>query len=392
MKKLLVAFASLVWAGFAVAGEYHVNDTLKCSQCHTMHAARSHGFNAGTADSLYPVTAQGTGHEFLLTFPTINQTCLACHDGNAFIPDVLGATPGAANRSGGALNLVPGTQGGHTAGNAADAAATPYAEWMGHTLGLTNWVAPGQDTATATATEFGCNNCHGVHGRASYRNLSAASTVAGVVSVISFTNAAAIDPTYDVTVLAEGSTRTQDIKFAMGAGRTSFRGVPTPPVAGMNGHCARCHGKFHGATGDAATGITDATGNVVRHPVADAAGGMVDFAASNLIGGAQTDLVRPLWVAGLASFQVGCLTCHKGHGNARGFGLLYPGPVTEGTTYTGTTNQATQPGNAAILDYEQGDAAIQNPGESYAAYPIRNLCATCHRQSRSRLTEIPGTP
>ncbi len=386
MKKILVAFASLVWAGFAVAGEYHVNDKLKCSQCHTMHAARSHSLSSGAVDARYPAAAQGTGHEFLLTYSSINMTCLACHDGAAG-PDVFGSAA-TMTRSAGALNAVAGSQPGHTTGNAGDTAATAYDTWMGHTLGVLNPTIPGNNPVTTITGEFGCNNCHSVHGSASFRNLSAASGTA-----VTYIIAAAFDPNYDVTVVGTSTTTpgavnsdaTKDVIFGKGGTLASFRGTVAPPAANMNAFCAKCHGQFHGDKADATNGVKASDGTIVRHPVADAAGTFSDYAATNLMTGAQTDIVRPLWTSGQTSFQVGCLTCHKGHGNARGYGLVYPGPVTEGATYGAN---ATAPGNAAIVDYEQGDGAIDSRG----SYPIRNLCATCHRQSRARRSAIAGTP
>ncbi len=386
MKKILVAVAALGYAGLAVAGEFHVNDSLRCSQCHTMHASRQHGLNTSVADSSYPLSAQGTGHETLLLFPTVNATCLACHDGNSHIADVFGADAGGTwNRSAGALNAPAGAVPGHSAaGNANDALATAYDTFMGHTL--TSMAPPPGYVGTWTppAEGFRCSNCHSVHGSKAFRNLGAGLGNNATSSTVTYTIAAALDVNYDVTILGtENSFRTQDVRFGLGGNVANWKGITLSPPAGMNTHCANCHGRFHGRDGDATNGITDSAGNFVRHPVADPAGnGTMDIAATNLIPGAQMDLTRPLWVDNAqTSLTVGCLTCHKGHGNARGFALLYPGAMQEGTAYTGADSLAHLVG--PVQDYEQGDGALLDAGQSYASYPIRNLCATCHSQSRT---------
>lgn len=382
MKKLAFAIASLAWVGFASAGDYHVNDVLKCSQCHTMHASRTHSLSNGSADANFPVADQtGVGNDKLLTYSTVNLTCLACHDGSHF-PDVLGADANVVwDRSAGALNAVStglgksGSVGTHSAGNAKD--GTAYADWMGHTMGaLASVVPPGMPSADATAwtadgSEFNCSDCHAVHGSVSYRNLgnSHGRAAKAALAPVTYTEGASLDATFDVNILdSTAPMSTKSVVFGKGAAGT-FKGVASSP-AGMNQFCAGCHGNFHGDTN-----IKDGAGAFIKHPTTG-----VNYAATNLIGGAQTALTRPLWAdAAQTSFDVGCLTCHKGHGNARGYGLLYPGPMTEGTTYTGSTNKATLAGNAAIVDYENGDGAKDSRG----SYPIRNLCATCHSQSRT---------
>src|SRR5512133_1118960 len=166
MKKLSIAVAALAWASLAQAGEYHRLGQLRCSDCHTMHASRQHNFNAASTAPAFPQgTATITPNDYLLIAGTANQTCLACHDGQTFAPDVLGATnsfgPTAGARSAGFLNEV-----GDTA-----------LEMNGHTLDGTT-APPGFNAAfvwgtnaTGTATaSLECASCHAVHGSRAYRN------------------------------------------------------------------------------------------------------------------------------------------------------------------------------------------------------------------------------
>lgn len=369
MKKLFVA-AALAYAGFAFAGEYHKGEELKCSQCHTMHASRQHSLRGGSADSTYPIAAQGTGHEKLLIADGVNQTCLACHD-NAHYPDVYGADYNTGwNRSAGALN---GAVAGHTLGAANPASVgingvvPSYADWMGHTLGATA-APPGYASATAWvasagAEGFNCSNCHAVHGSAAFRNagrsayMGAASMPFGYGAGNPFQTVGptyvigTFDATRDVTVVGtENSFATGDVVFGQGTG-------------GMNAYCAVCHGNFHGSAN-----TTDAAGEFIRHPttgVARTDGLLVSSTYSPAMNSAQTELVRPSWIDQTAkTFEVGCLTCHKAHGNARGYALLYPSHV------------------GAVTDFENGDADTIDKGTTREYYPIRNLCITCHPMGR----------
>jgi cytochrome c553 len=77
---------------------------------------------------------------------------------------------------------------------------------------------------------------------------------------------------------------------------------------------------------------------------------------------AQGSVVRAVFAAAAKnSYEVGCLTCHKAHGNERPFGLIFPDHTD------------------AVVDFENGDAAAMADG----TYPIRNLCVTCHSMGRS---------
>src|SRR4030043_362177 len=130
MKKLLVLITAMAFVvlgtGLALAGEYHAGNTNFCADCHTMHFSMQHGFSGGTVTS-GPGTQGGnwlsaTGpNQFLLKAPP-NELCLACHDGQIFAPDVLGANTNASptqGRRAGALNDV--------------ALGAPNDTWKGHT-------------------------------------------------------------------------------------------------------------------------------------------------------------------------------------------------------------------------------------------------------------------
>jgi len=364
MRKLIVAITAIGLAATANAGDYHKKESLRCSECHTMHASRAHDLQGAnlTTDAL---PDPGNAHRKLLVNNGTNQTCLACHDGAlTTAPDVVGATPNAVpamegTRSAGALNsLVTG----HV-----DAA---YSDYMGHTLGSAN-PPPGfiGVYAPTPVENFNCANCHAVHGSGAYRNLGLSPYMGLEGMAFDATNPfAAAGPTYnpydpltstrpvttfdaarDVTIGVAGrSYRTVDVKFGIGSANTTARN-------GMNAYCAVCHGNFHGDTN-----TRDQIGGVdfIRHPTS-AIQRLVGGTGNGLLLGTNTTaLVRPAWVdnTGTAgAFEAACLSCHKGHGNRQGYGLIYPNDL------------------AANTDMENGNGDTTN---------VRGLCITCHPMGR----------
>jgi hypothetical protein len=360
MKRLISAAAALVWAGAAFAGDWHMADTLKCSECHTMHASRAHALGSGNAasDDVGWGSGPATPNDHLLIQAGVNQTCLACHD-NTAVPDVFAANeqgPAQNVRSAGALN---GTVTGHNGAG--------YSDWMGHTLG-SSANPPGYTAAWDPAAEgFHCGNCHAIHGSATFRNAGAGPEIPGLPGVYKKVGTAAqkaagafndIGPAYnaklantprDTTenaaydVLVTNANRTyetNDVEFRIGTG-------------GMNKYCGVCHGDFHNASAVDDTNTVGATGAFIRHPTTGVAIGPTTSLPTNLN---AAILVRPAYNTTKTGGEAACLSCHKAHGNARGYGLVYPDIQTN--------------------DYsneEQGNAGLIE-----GAYPIRNLCATCH--------------
>ncbi len=349
MKKILVAIGALVWAGAAFAGDFHYGSSLRCSQCHTMHASRAHGFSGDATaidtEKLLHVNTGNPNPNLLIQVGT-NATCLACHDNGSLAPDVLGAAvtafgdSAAGHRSAGALNAAVGQS----------FTAPGYSEWMGHTMGSPDQ-PPGVILGAFDANMnegFNCAQCHKVHGSdGRYRNL-------GTVGGTFYPTYNAIDPatgnrttttfdsTKDVTVTVPGrSYDTVNVTFGIGGG-------------GMAKYCAECHGNFHGV---ANTEVGDGL-NFKRHPTDNLAATRTDN--GELADNGQTAVVRPSWAANKTGFQAGCLSCHKAHGNERGYGLIYP------------------TGAAAVVNYENGDATADAAG----VYPLRNLCSTCHEEGQ----------
>jgi hypothetical protein len=402
MKKLTIALALTALAGVAQAGEYHRLGQLRCSDCHTMHASRQHNFNSASAAPAFPQgTATITPNDYLLIAGTANETCLECHDGRTFAPDVLGAT-----------NTFAATAGARSAGFLNEAGDGAAIEMNGHTLDGTA-VPPGFSGSfvwgTGGTTALECASCHAVHGSRAYRNagLGRAGAVngfptsgAGSFSAIGATynfkaSVATADPTVDVTILSgvdgvandvlmgtagvTNSYKTDEIIFGQGSGNatnaiftgTAVTGASVKVLApnGMNTYCAGCHGNFHGtANVDNLAGTAN-----IRHPTSGVVRTDTTFtgAFTGIQGtdpyGAQFDnaqgtLVRAVFTAtNKSAFEVGCLTCHKAHGNGRPFALVFP-------DHTGTA-----------VDLENGDAAALADG----TYPIRNLCVTCHGMGKT---------
>ena len=365
MKKILVAAAALVWAGSAFAqvqgpiaagSQHHAPAGLNCSECHVMHASRTHNYNGST-----PVDARyndGVGHPKLLVADGTNATCLACHDAPfGSNTDVFKSVTGSYlnNRSGGALN---GAVTGHED-------STIYMDYMGHTLGSQSAPPGWSQTGTyAAGTEgFNCSLCHAVHGGAAnaFRNLGGSQWMGptplfGDAANPFLTNyptipalslaAGVIDTTVDVMfyesaerpVPAAGSKSAANIIYGKGSGANGGNG--------MNKYCAVCHGNFHGAS------VTNAGGEFLKHPTTDSP----DIVA-RMTGTAQFSVTRPVFTANDKSAgEVGCLTCHKAHGNKRAFGIIWP--ANGAAEVYGTTN------------YEDGD------GTNY-----QSLCKTCHPQA-----------
>lgn len=381
MKKLLGIVAGL-WAGVAFAGDYHLEHTLRCAECHTMHASRSHGLNNETFEADYfNVGVMAAPNRNLLLNDGTNATCLACHDGTAnpaaagIAPDVLGTNSstlvGAAGtiRSAGALNAAATS--GFTAG-------VGYDHFDGHTIG-SDAVPPGfVGVYEPTPQEnFNCANCHAVHGSLAFRNLGL-SVYMGLPgqSGAAGNPFGAVGPNFNIRnefVTADKAATDRraaaasDDVFVVGDARTyDTKAVVFHEGAtgGMNQYCGVCHGNFHG---DANT--RDLIGGIdfVRHPTS---GVERDFTQTPILTGADTDFVRPAWAglgakpAGNASnFEAACLSCHKGHGNKNGYGLLYP---------------AAAP--AVNANIEDGDAAPVGNASANGVFP--NLCVTCHAQGR----------
>lgn len=129
---------------FRAGAENHHLEGMNCSDCHVMHASLSHAYESGTEET--PV-GEGAPHPFLLKDEVV-PLCLACHDGQPGIPDVVeedvnnpGERPDGTERAAGRF--------------AAGAADNP----RGHNL-------PGQG-----AFDLGeCTWCHDPHGTEAWRD------------------------------------------------------------------------------------------------------------------------------------------------------------------------------------------------------------------------------
>ncbi len=381
MQLLIIAGVILVatmLTGTAPAGEYHSGATLICSDCHTMHFSMQHGWDGGSVGT---TPAQGgswvgsTGpNAFLLKAPA-NELCLACHNGQTFAPDVLGANSNPSYvREAGALTD-----------------ATPYDSWKGHTLNSTA-TPPGYNPAVIGATDWYkgnkpgytglfCISCHAQHGPAtSYRNLGnyQMGSVADAARPSYILNGT--DATKDVTITAAG--------YASGSGSAATFGPYYDQAAIALGRndttvgshkssnkldvfCAACHGDFHGGPGDTNIGASpSALDGFIRHPNAQttigASGAQGYGGHSNLTrfvgGGAYGPHPNKVKVAAddqvtYADASPTCVSCHKAHGNQNPFGLTFM------SRNTGTIS-------------EEGTApAPANTNEGQ-----RNLCGQCHGQ------------
>lgn len=366
MKRTLIVMAAAVFVvGMAYAGDYHYGTSLRCTDCHTMHAQQSHAYSNDT----YAFQSWGPTH-FLLKGDSVSDMCLGCHNDNNGYPDVMRADNGAlpaSGRSAGALNQAGLLEG--------------YDSYMGHTIGSTR-AAPGlTGSFVPSADGLGCTDCHIQHGRNltghvfnpaesvnPYRNLA----VRGGVTISYNRNT---DNTFSSTnnlnrdVFEDGSNNYEQ--------DGNFLNEPVITDSGYGTWCTGCHVGFHGDVGGSEIGGVAAAGagyeEFIRHPNSTVNIGEVRTSPTGTSSGGHSSIgtflgtlyrVRVMspdneWPANNTTYPATqaefqdltptCLSCHKAHGTTRPFGLIYA------------------LGNAALG--ENGDGTQQ-----------KHLCRQCHVQ------------
>jgi cytochrome c553 len=339
----LGAIALLATSPPGYAGDYHSGLTLRCGECHIMHYSQSHGYQP-SGGGFYQNPGAGGPFHYLLR-DEINNLCLSCHDQGGFAPDVLGSTNGGNGptdvRLAGYLNRL---------GVVGSAAA-------GHTLDSTD-VAPGSQPNWSNPDGLNCIDCHHQHGRGdAYRNLtgSPGNLAYNVANLVTY-NKATIgtnDLLLDVFERQAAEYDEADMDWN------------EPDVAGSKiaTWCGGCHTDFHGAVGGSEVGGT-ASGagfaEFVRHPSSTVNIGDVGGGHSRLsIYAGNTAKVKVMsasgdWTGGTADVTPTCISCHKSHGNANAFGLIY------------------RKGSDPLTDITENG--------SLGGGQLENLCGQCHGQ------------
>ena len=345
---VVLAVAGLT--SIAFAGDFHNGTTLVCSDCHVMHFSQQHGYNADGTGSFTPL---GTGPNHGLLRDHVNDLCRACHDGQAWAPDVFEAHGNGYVRQAGALNEVGGNG--------------LYPPTTGHTLGSTD-VAPGGTWNNADGLE--CTDCHAAHGAGpgfavgvavwdSYRNLGGYGTVPYSAGYLSYTNGTDDGPN-PATAWVHEDTKAGTNANHYGVDHIAFN-EPDQTRSAYAEFCQACHTDFHGAVGGPEIGGSGTPpAEFLRHPVAEVNIGAIGGGHSGL--GTFTGKTNQVQVMSPTGQYAGgydgtdteltpsCMSCHKGHGNQNAFGLIY-------MAGTGTVT-------------EQGDDGVA----------ARDLCRQCHGQ------------
>jgi cytochrome c553 len=145
--------------------------------------------------------------------------------------------------------------------------------------------------------------------------------------------------------------------------------------------CGSCHGNFHGNT---TSPNIEIGGEIVRHPTAG-----VDIPAGTVAAGTGswniTDPTHRLkvmdntatWDGTSATMTPSCFSCHKSHGNANKFGLVFVLPNGD-TSYPATA----VPAGSTIDPRLLGAARAASMTEQGDGFEYRNLCKNCHGMGR----------
>lgn len=264
------------------AGEWHVGESLICSDCHTMHNVRQ------GQPMRFDLASEPAPR--LLRHATTLSLCLYCHDGsNPNAPDVLAPVSYVSDPAGGWF-----ANAGGTATNKAHHLGMPAAE-----------SAPGgNDSFTLT-----CISCHDPHGNANYRNL-------WPIPPGSTGNATGVNVVVGQSVTANGSNPAQ----VYASSNVRYK-------SGMSQWCNACHADFHGKTS-----VEEGTRSPwFRHPQDQAisTGANVDYAAWLAPVTNRVPVLSPSDdQVPSGDDQVFCLSCHKAHGSDNRRATIFADGVT----------------------------------------------------------------
>ena len=353
MRRFTILFTVLLAAAampLMAQSNFHYNENMNCSDCHSMHASAHNNLTDGAAitapntsygtpnrpiNPYYPAPNPGPGRSSLLK---ADDVCESCHKDQTFAPDVYGDNLNGYIRSAGGVR-ESSAGGGHKIGSTV---AAP-----GYKSDVINYFP--------TGSELECVSCHSPHGGTGFRNLvpyamsGKPGYSAGAVKPTQ-TKAAAFDPNADVTIL-NGNT------YVFGSGNLqSYYGrqavvyaKAASPLAAYNGaqasnrldnFCGVCHGAFHGGDKVNPDNVSQgggASSAFLRHPT-----GLVTIGTfANATAASNLKVYQAAATQTAATDSPGCLTCHKAHGNNNPFGLIYPSPTGADTTEEGNGSYKT---------------------------------------------------
>lgn len=339
---LLTVVLAMAAMPILAQSNYHYNENMNCSDCHSMHASAHNNLTDGVAitapstpvgtpnraiNPYYPAPNPGPGRVSLLK---ADDVCESCHKDQTFAPDVYGDNINGYVRSAGGVREAA-IGGGHMIGGTNPA--------PGYKSDVMNYFPAG------TALE--CTSCHSPHGGTAFRNLvpygmSGTPGYSAGNMKPTVAKAAAFDGTKDVTILG-GNTYTfgsgnlqnyygrQAVVYSRVADGSEYNYNGAKSSNRMDQFCGVCHGAFHG--GDKADSTVGNGGTAfLRHPTGVAK--IVSFASATAA--SNLKLYQATSTPTAATDSPGCLTCHKAHGNNNPFALIYPSPTAADTTEEGS--------------------------------------------------------